>query len=105
LAIGAVIEETPGVYRAQVIQTGPQTLAVRLEVRPGGDRAQVWEDLSGRLQTYLASQGATFVTLILDDEPPRQEQIGGKFRQVMSAIGASGASQFANVSSEQALRG
>jgi phenylacetate-CoA ligase len=86
LAIGTVIEETPGVYRAQIIQTRPQALAVRLEMRPGADRAQVWEDLNRHLQTYLASQGVAFVTLTLDDEPPRQEPIGGKFRQVMSAI-------------------
>jgi phenylacetate-coenzyme A ligase PaaK-like adenylate-forming protein len=86
LAIGTVVEETPGVYRAQVMQTGPQTLLVRLEVHSGADRAQVWEDLSRRLQAFLTSQGVTVVTITLDDELPQQEPIGGKFRQVMSAI-------------------
>jgi phenylacetate-CoA ligase len=105
LAIGTVIEETPGVYRAQLIQTGPQTLLVRLEVHSGADHAQVWEDLSRRLQAFLTSQEVAVVTLTLDDEPPRQEPSGGKFRQVMNAFGSADASQSDAPSSGQVLHG
>lgn len=86
LAIGAVMEEAPGVYRAQIIQTAPDTLVARLEVTPGADRVEVWAEMERRLRAYLAEQGAPNISLTLAEEPPQQERAGGKFRQVRNAM-------------------
>ncbi|HEX9038198.1 MAG TPA: phenylacetate--CoA ligase family protein [Ktedonobacterales bacterium] len=85
LAIGAVMEETPDVYRAQIIQTEPSALVVRLETTPGSSRADVWAEMARRLDAYLTAQGAPGVTLTLAGEPPRHDQRSGKFRQVQNA--------------------
>ena len=89
LALGTVLEETPGVRRAQVIQTGPSTLTVRLETAEGAGLAvpvEVWEDMERRLRDYLAAQGAAVVTIVRSPEPPRQDPVSGKFRQVWSEM-------------------
>ncbi|HEX8732026.1 MAG TPA: phenylacetate--CoA ligase family protein [Ktedonobacterales bacterium] len=82
LAIGAVVEETEGVRRAQIIQTSDDTLTVRLEVAAGAEPAAVWERLERRLRDYLATQGLPAVTIERSPEPPRQSPTSGKFRQV-----------------------
>ncbi len=86
MAIGAVMEETPGVYRSQITQTAPDILVVRMEAVSGADRTAVWVDLSSRLRAYLAEQGAPAITITLAEELPQQEQAGGKFRQVRNAM-------------------
>jgi phenylacetate-CoA ligase len=86
LAIGAVMEETPGVYRAQITQTAPDALVVRLEATPGADQAKAWAEMKRRLRAYLAAQGVSAISLTLAEEPPQQEPTGGKFRQVRNAL-------------------
>lgn len=90
LAIGTVVEEIPGIQRVQVIQTTPDTLALRLEVAPEAERELVWHELARRLRAYLTTQGAPDITLTLAPEPPQQEPVGGKFRQVRSEVRAAG---------------
>jgi len=82
LALATVVEETPGVHRFQVIQTGPASVRIRLEVVPGTDEAQVWEALASGVQQYLAAQGAPMVRIERAPEPPQRDPVGGKFRQV-----------------------
>lgn len=82
LAIGAVVEETEGVRRAQVIQTSDDTLTVRLEVADGAESTVVWERMGRRLRDYLTTQGLPAVTIVRSPEPPRQSPTSGKFRQV-----------------------
>ncbi len=83
LAIGAVIEETPGVRRTQIIQTGCDTLRVRLEVADGAASPDaVWERVEQRLRDYLATQGLPAVHIVRALEPPQQSPTSGKFRQV-----------------------
>ncbi len=89
LALGTVIEETRGIRRAQVIQTGPATLTVRLELT--GDAAtpapeDVWEQVEQRLHTYLAAQGIPSVVIVRAPEVPQSNPISGKFRQVWSEV-------------------
>ncbi len=88
LAIGTIVEETPGVRRFQVIQTGRAALRVRLEIMPGADPAATWEAVDRRLRDYLATQGLASVTIERADEPPLAESGGGKLRQVLVAPGA-----------------
>ncbi len=85
LALGTVIEETPGVRRFQAIRTGPTGLSVRLETFPGADPAALWRTLNERLSAFFAAQGCAPVSIERSPEAPRPEARSGKFRQVFSA--------------------
>ncbi|MGE5292730.1 MAG: phenylacetate--CoA ligase family protein [Micromonosporaceae bacterium] len=85
LALGAVVEETPGVRRFQAIRTGPTTLTVRLEMWPGAEPAEVWKAVDQRLGEFLAAQGTETVSIEHAQEVPAADARSGKFRQVWSA--------------------
>ena len=85
LAIGAVLDETPGVHRSQLIQSGPATIRLRLELKPGVDGEKVWRDVTANLNAYLAGQRLANVHLVRASEPPEQRARFGKFRQVIAA--------------------
>jgi hypothetical protein len=87
MAVSAVVEETPGVRRYQVIQTEPATLSIRLEADAGSDEAQVWEAVTARLHAYLVSQELSTVALRRDSALPSPHPKSGKFRQVWAEIG------------------
>ncbi len=82
LALATVVEDTPGVYRYQVVQTGPTRLEVRLEVAPMAQPDQVWEAVQQRLREYLASQGLSTVTVERGATPPMRDPRTGKYRHV-----------------------
>jgi phenylacetate-coenzyme A ligase PaaK-like adenylate-forming protein len=84
LAFGTVIEETPGVRRFQLIQTGPATLTVRLEAVTAGQENATWQAVEPRLHTYLAAQGLASVMIERASEPPKRDPRSGKFRHVWS---------------------
>jgi phenylacetate-coenzyme A ligase PaaK-like adenylate-forming protein len=84
LALGTVIEETPGVRRFQAIHTGPSALSVRLETWPNADPAQVWTAVDQRLHDFLVAQGLPSVSVEQAAEPPAVDPRSGKFRQVLS---------------------
>ena len=85
LALGAVIEETPGVRRFQAIRTGPRTLTVRLELWPDVEQDTAWAAVAHRLEKFLATHGADAVSVERAPEPPAADPRSGKFRQVWSA--------------------
>lgn len=84
LAISGVIDETPGVHRSQLLQTGPSTIRVRLERKPGVDEEKVWRDVAANLSAYLAQQRVANVDIVRASEPPEQSAKFGKFRQVIA---------------------
>lgn len=84
LALGTVIEETPGVRRFQAIRTGPGNLTVRLETWPSDALDEVRRVVTERLGEYFAVLGAGPVAIEHTDELPRPDA-SGKFRQVWSA--------------------
>ncbi|KIS28432.1 coenzyme F390 synthetase [Arthrobacter sp. SPG23] len=84
LALGTVIEETPGVRRFQAIRTAPGNLTVRLETWAGADRGHVRRAVTERLGAYFAALGAVPVVIEHSDEQPHPDP-SGKFRQVWSA--------------------
>ncbi|HEU5442028.1 MAG TPA: phenylacetate--CoA ligase family protein [Ktedonobacterales bacterium] len=95
LAVGTVIEETPGVRRAQVLQTGRSTLTVRLELgdsaaataqSESAARAEVWDGMERRLREYLTAQGLPSVTIVRAPELPQQDPVSGKYREVWSEV-------------------
>lgn len=87
LAVSAVLEQTPGLRRSQVIQTGTCTLHLRLEPDSGADSGLVWRDAEARLRGYLARQGLPDVAILRDPVPPAPDTVSGKFRQVIAARG------------------
>lgn len=90
LAIGSVIDETPGVHRSQLIQTGPETIRLRLELKAGVDGEKTWRDVIATLNAYLAQQHLGNLELVRASEPPEQRARFGKFRQVIARPPATG---------------
>jgi phenylacetate-CoA ligase len=86
LALGSVVEETPGVRRYQAIQTGPSSLSVRLEDERGADARQVWTAVEHRLHGFLSRQGLDDVTVHRDPLHPQADPRSGKLRQVLSRM-------------------
>jgi phenylacetate-coenzyme A ligase PaaK-like adenylate-forming protein len=86
LAVETVVEQTAGVHRFQLLQTGPGTLRLRLEAAPGADVAAVREAVRAALVAFLAGQGAPGVVVEHDPEPPRAETRSGKLRHVWSTL-------------------
>ncbi|HET7660137.1 MAG TPA: phenylacetate--CoA ligase family protein [Oryzihumus sp.] len=84
LALGTVIEETPGVRRFQAIRTGPTTLTVALEPSPGAEPGAVWTAVEDRLRKFLGDHGADAVVVEPAPAPPAPDPRSGKFRQVWS---------------------
>ncbi len=70
LALGAVIEETPGVRRFQAIRIGPRRLSVRLEIWPDAESAEVWKAVRDRLNQFLSAHGAETVSIEHARESP-----------------------------------
>ena len=84
LALGAVVEETPGVHRFQAVGTGPTTLTVRLDTLQDADPDEVWNTVAERVTAFLAAHGAAGVAVERAHEPPTVDARSGKFRQVWS---------------------
>jgi hypothetical protein len=84
LAISGVVDETPGVHRSQLVQTGSSTIRVRLERKSGVDEEEVWRDVAANLSAYLAQQRVANVSIVRASEPPEQNARFGKFRQVIA---------------------
>lgn len=83
LAIVPLFDQTRGVRLGQVVQSGPATLVVRLDIEPNQDTSAVWRELAGRLAGCLGTVGLDNVELVRADEPPRPQQAGAKLRQVI----------------------
>ncbi|WP_199435293.1 phenylacetate--CoA ligase family protein [Qaidamihabitans albus] len=85
LALGTLVDRTPGVSRFQIVQDQPTRLRVRLE--PSGDRddGQVWSAVRGAITDLLAEHGVRDVEVTRDGEPPSRSA-GGKFRPVYSEL-------------------
>jgi hypothetical protein len=88
LALETVVEETPGLRRFQLIQTGPRTLTLRLEAQPGVGEAVVWSTAEVRLMSFLTARGLGGLDLERSPEAPRPNVHGGKLRHVYSEFRA-----------------
>ncbi len=86
LSLITVIEETPGLYRAQVIQTARGALEIRLQTLPEAGPEATGRLLIERLRTYLDRQGVGPLDLRVSSEPPRQHPRSGKYEQVIREI-------------------
>jgi len=82
MALASVVEQVPGVFRYQIIQTAPDQIKVRLAEEPGAERAAIWAKIHADLGEYFKAQGAAPVQTILTDERPQASPASGKFRHV-----------------------
>jgi phenylacetate-coenzyme A ligase PaaK-like adenylate-forming protein len=78
-AIGAIVEESPGLQRYQLVQTAPDALRVRLEPGPGRSGEEVWRTVQARLAPYLAAQGLGNVRVERAAEGPQRDPRSGKY--------------------------
>jgi phenylacetate-coenzyme A ligase PaaK-like adenylate-forming protein len=83
-ALRRVAWSASGVQRVQVIQAGPTTLRVRLEVSPEAEAQQVWETTIQNLRSLLVAHGLPNVAVERAPEPPRPDEVSGKFRDVLA---------------------
>lgn len=82
LALETVVEETPGLRRFQLVQTGPRTLELRMEPQPDAAASNVWSAAEAHLRHYLRERGVGDVAIERSPEAPRQNAHGGKLRHV-----------------------
>jgi phenylacetate-CoA ligase len=86
MALWSVIEDTPGVYRFQAVQTAPERLEIRLQAKTAGEEVQVWESLKQRVQNYFEIHGLLNVQIVHSEIPPTPNPVSGKFRHVWADI-------------------
>ncbi len=84
LAIGSILDETPGVHRSQLVQTGPASVLLRLDLEPGMHREQVWSRVRSSLAEFLTAQGLADIDIVRASEGPQTSATSGKFRQVIA---------------------
>lgn len=82
LALGTVIDRTPGVDLFQIVQTAPTSLSVRLRPEPDADSEQVRTAVLAGITALLNDLGLAHVTVETAPEPPEQSH-GGKYRTVI----------------------
>lgn len=82
LALGTIIDRTPGVELFQIVQAAPDRLSVRLRLEPGLDPVQVWTLIVQGLTGLLTGLGLSHIAVEPDAEDPRQSA-GGKYRTVI----------------------
>jgi phenylacetate-coenzyme A ligase PaaK-like adenylate-forming protein len=76
--------ETGGVNRSQIIQKAPLQLSVRMEVKPGKEDAEVWEQATRNLRAVFEANDILPVEIVRDPQPPTPDPVSGKLRRVWS---------------------
>lgn len=84
LAICSGLEEISGLERAQLIQVGSSELSIRVSCQDESRAETVRRSVCDTLRRFLDSQDLESVSLKLDDQPPNDLGLSGKFRQVIS---------------------
>ncbi|AOW94037.1 hypothetical protein BFN03_18900 [Rhodococcus sp. WMMA185] len=85
LALIGVVEAVPDVARSQIVRTGPSTLEVRFEAKPGRDKAAVWNHIAQSLGRFLESHSLSDVRVEQGTAPLQRHPRSGKFRHVWTA--------------------
>ncbi len=84
-AIPALVLELdviPGIELAQIVQTSPTSIRIRLKLAADADPDYVWQILEAGIKHLLKEQKLEHVTVERAAEPPQQSR-GGKYRSVM----------------------
>ncbi|WP_229232576.1 hypothetical protein [Sinomonas cyclohexanicum] len=83
LAVASILDETPGVRNSQLVQTGPVSLELRLELKQGAGEGTAVSALEN-LRVFLADQGLPNVGVALSPAAPERTPRSGKYRQVVA---------------------
>lgn len=86
LSLASVVEAVPGVRRAQLVQTEPATISVRLDVEDDVDDATVWNGVETALVAFVESHDVHGLTVERATEPPARDPESGKYRHVWSEV-------------------
>ncbi|WP_346924928.1 phenylacetate--CoA ligase family protein [uncultured Arthrobacter sp.] len=82
LTLSTALDRVQGLSKGQIVQTGPQSLSLRLQPAAGADPESVWESARSEITRVLTSRGLGNVTITRDAGPPRLTP-GGKHRPVV----------------------
>ena len=82
LALGTVVDRTPGVELFQIVQTAPTSLSMRLLPDSGAEPNRVRAAVREGITSLLSDLGLSHVTVEPAPEPPEQTT-GGKYRTVI----------------------
>ncbi|WP_193314926.1 nitroreductase family deazaflavin-dependent oxidoreductase [Georgenia thermotolerans] len=85
LALGAVLDGTPGVELFQIVQATPTSLRLRLHQAGGADPDAVRAAALAGIRAVLTDLGLSHVTVEPDPDPPEQSA-GGKYRTVIPLV-------------------
>ena len=84
LSIYAVLKEVHELRRFQVLVYPENKIELRIEEREGENRKAAYETAKERLETFLATQQVTHMTITLSDDLPKQNPNIGKFKHIMN---------------------
>jgi len=82
LTLSALLDHVPGIDLAQIVQTSPTDLRIRLRSKAGVDPEQTWHAARTEIDRLLTDHHLAHATLTRADEPP-QQTTGGKYRPVI----------------------
>jgi phenylacetate-coenzyme A ligase PaaK-like adenylate-forming protein len=83
LALYAAIKKSPYAMTAQVVQTGPACLKIRLTPGPGQDSETTWNQVVDSVRQFLDSQDLQCVELIRAVEPPQRDPRSNKLHEAI----------------------
>ena len=84
LAIASAVESASDVHRFQILQTGPEKLALRIEARNGKSRKAAWLAARAALRDFLGVHGLDQVAISLDPQAPTPDAASGKLHAVVA---------------------
>lgn len=87
LALSTIVEETPGIRRCQIVQTGSAQLEVRMETIDPTDPDTVWESVKQNLISFLETHKLSHVSIERSMKAPAPDPRSGKFRHVWAELG------------------
>jgi phenylacetate-coenzyme A ligase PaaK-like adenylate-forming protein len=85
LALTTVVEDATLGRRFQLVQTGPDRIALRLEASGAVARSAQWHAVERALHAYLAHQALGNVRVSLDTRTPVPDPRSGKYREVIAS--------------------
>ncbi|KAB1933869.1 phenylacetate--CoA ligase family protein [Micromonospora sp. ALFpr18c] len=94
VALAGVIDRAPGLELAQVHQTSPSQLSVRLRATHHADLEELWRVVYAEIQTFLHAHQLDGISVTRSDEAPEQST-GGKYRLIIPFAGAPDRSELA----------
>ncbi|MEV4760411.1 phenylacetate--CoA ligase family protein [Micromonospora sp. NPDC049559] len=82
VALAGVVDRAPGLELAQVVQTSPTSLQVRVRAAHNADPEQVWRNIHAEIVQFLANHHLDGIDLTRSEEPP-QQSAGGKYKLII----------------------